>query len=92
MAELTEDEKALLEKHRAEQAKKREAESNVETWIRTGEHEATVPYHKAQQWLAKTFGIDLDGEPVQDAPAADGKDDAGDQGGGTVKRFGRRVG
>ena len=88
--ELDDEERALLEKHRAE--KKRAEEQDKETWIRQGDNEAAVPYSKAKGWLQKTFGIDLDEEPVQDLepksqPKAEGE-------GGQVKRFvsGRRVG
>lgn len=87
--ELDDEERVLLEKHRAE--RKRLAEEDKETWIRQGDNEAAVPYSKAKGWLQKTFGIDLDEEPVQDAPDAT-KPDA--KPGGEVKRFvsGRRVG
>jgi hypothetical protein len=87
--DLDEEERALLEKHRAE--KKRAADEDKETWIRQGDNEAAVPYSKAKGWLQKTFGIDLDEEPVQDAPE---KPKADDKPGGEVKRFvsGRRVG
>ena len=90
--ELSDDEKEILKRHRAAQAEARKAEEKIETWIRSGDNEATLPYHKARQWLSKTFGIDLDDEPVQDEPAADAKDDGKDTG-GTVKRFtsGRRI-
>jgi hypothetical protein len=52
-----------------------------------------VPYHKAKTFLAKTFGIDLDDEPTQDPAEGGGKDDKDDagEGGGQVRRFGRRV-
>ena len=88
--ELDDEERALLEKHRAE--KKRAAEEDKETWIRQGDNEAVVPYSKVKGWLQKTFGIDLDEEPVQDPPEPAKPKPAGE--GGEVKRFvsGRRVG
>lgn len=87
--ELDDEERALLEKHRA--AKRAAEEQDKETWIRKGDNEAAVPYSKARKWLQETFGIDLDEEPVQDAPE---KSQPKVEGGGEVKRFvsGRRVG
>ena len=93
MADLDPEEQALLDKHRAAKAKKRAEEDDRETWIRRGENEATVPYHKAKKFLADAFGIDLDDEPAQDPPGKDdGKDDDDDGEGKTrTVRFGRRV-
>lgn len=87
--ELDDEERALLEKHRAERRKAEEQDK--ETWIRQGDNEAAVPYSKAKGWLQKTFGIDLDEEPVQEPPESKPKPDA--KPGGEVKRFvsGRRV-
>jgi hypothetical protein len=45
---------------------------------------ARVPYEKGKSWLQKTFGIDLDEEPKQDAEP-DKKDED------KPVRFGRRV-
>lgn len=87
--ELDEEERALLEQHRAE--KRKAAEEDKETWIRKGDNEASVPYSKARKWLQDTFGIDLDEEPVQDPEPKAPKPKEGE--GDPVKRFvaGRRV-
>jgi hypothetical protein len=61
--ELDDEERALLDEHRAAKAAK--AEDEREVWIRQGDREASVPYSKARKWLGETFGIDLDEEPVQ---------------------------
>jgi hypothetical protein len=90
--DLDEEEAALLAKHRAD--KRKAAEEDKETWIRQGDNEAAVPYSKAKGWLQKTFGIDLDAEPVQDPPEpGKPKPDAKPGEGDPVKRFvaGRRV-
>jgi len=86
--ELDDEERALLEQHRA---KKRKAEeSDREVWIRQGEHEAAVPYSKALPWLREKFGIDLADEPVQEQPdAAPGRPESGQADEG-VRRFGGR--
>lgn len=87
--ELDDDERELIRKHRAS----RES-NNFRVRIRDDKgNEGELPYHKARTWFQKTFGIDLDQEPKQDAgDGADGGDGDGD--GGKVKRFqsGRRVG
>lgn len=87
--ELDDEERALLKKHRDAKAKAKADDRAV--WIRQGDHEAEVPYSKAQSWLREKFGIDLDKEEVQDP---DGDDDQAPDDGkpGTVRRFGRRVG
>jgi hypothetical protein len=87
--ELDDDERALLEQHRAK--KKKAAESDKEVWIRQGEDEAAIPYSKARTWLQAKFGIDLDDEPTQDAPdAAPGQTESAQQS-AAVRRFaGRR--
>jgi hypothetical protein len=86
--ELDAEERALLDKHRAD--KKKQAESDHEVWIRQGENEAAVPYSKARNWLQKTFGIDLDDEPKQEQPGADpGRPESGQSDEG-VRRFGGR--
>jgi hypothetical protein len=86
--ELDDEERALLEKHRA--SKKRSKEDEREVWIRSGDTEAAIPYHKAKAWLQKTFGIDLDDEPEQEQPdAAPGRSESGGEG-GEVRRFGGR--
>ena len=61
--DLDDEERALLDEHRAAKAAK--AEDEREVWIRQGDREASVPYSKARKWLGETFGIDLDEEPVQ---------------------------
>lgn len=89
--ELDDEERALLEKHRA--AKKKAAEDDHEVWIRKDDgSEAAVPYSKAKGWLQKTFGIDLDDEPKQTEPdAAPGRPESGEKP-GEVRRFaGRRM-
>lgn len=87
---LTDEERELLEKHRA--SKKKSAEDEREVWIRQGDNEAAVPYHKAKKWLQSTFGIDLDEEPVQGQPDAQPGQQEGGQQGGDVRRFaGRRM-
>jgi hypothetical protein len=87
--ELDDEERALLDQHRAK--KKKTAEADKEVWIRQGDNEAAVPYSKARNWLQKTFGIDLDDEPTQDQPdAAPGQPEGGQQS-AAVRRFaGRR--
>lgn len=88
--ELDAEERALLEKHRAE--KKKAAESDHEVWIRQGEHEAAIPYSKAKKWLQETFGIDLDDEPKQDQPdPAPGQPQPTGQGDGVRRFAGRRT-
>jgi hypothetical protein len=92
MPDLDPEEQAILDKHRAKKAEARKADDDRETWIRSGDKEATVPYHKAKKFLSDAFGIDLDDEPVQDAPGKDdGKDDDDDDGKPKAVRFGRRV-
>lgn len=86
--ELDDEEKALLDQHRA---KKRKAEeSDREVWIRQGDDEAAIPYSKAKKWLQEKFGIDLDDEPVQDQQPGQPIQPAqqGGQGGADVRRFG----
>ena len=88
--DLDEEEAALLAKHRAD--KRKAAEEDKETWIRQGDNEAAVPYSKAKEWLQRTFGIDLDAEPVQEPTEPKPKAKAEGEG-DPVKRFvaGRRV-
>lgn len=66
--ELDDEERALLDQHRAK--KKQAAADDKEVWIRQGDNEAAVPYSKAKKWLQDTFGIDLDDEPTQEQPDA----------------------
>lgn len=88
--ELDAEERALLEKHRAD--KKKAAESDHEVWIRQGDNEAAVPYSKAKKWLQETFGIDLDDEPKQGQPdAAPGQPESGQPPEGVRRFAGRRV-
>ena len=84
--ELDDEERALLEKHRA--AKKKAAEDDRDVWIREGDHEASVPYSKARKWLQEKFGIDLDAEPVQDPEGS--PDPKPDETPERVVRFGGR--
>jgi hypothetical protein len=67
-----------------EDKREKEAKDRFEVEIGQEGNYARVPYEKAKGWLQKTFGIDLDQEPVQDEPDKDE---------GTVKRapFGRRI-
>jgi hypothetical protein len=70
--ELDEEELELLKKHRAKKAQA--AKDDKEVWIKQGDNEAAIPYSKGKSWLQKTFGIDLDDEPVQgDEPKEDDK-------------------
>jgi hypothetical protein len=71
--ELDEEEQELLKKHRAKKAQA--AKDDKEVWIKQGDNEAAIPYSKGRAWLQKTFGIDLDEEPVQgdETPAEDDK-------------------
>ncbi len=70
----------------AEEEKREEQERNrFEVEIGSEGNYARVPYEKARTWLQNTFGIDLDQEPKQDAPAEK------DEGDGKVRRFGRQV-
>jgi len=90
--ELDDEERALLEEHRAAKAAK--TEDDRETWIKSGDREASVSYSKARKFIQETFGIDLDEEPVQDPDgkaAAKAKPKAAPDD-GNVTRFGRRVG
>ena len=87
--QLDPEERALLEKHRAD--KKKQAESDHEVWIRKDDgSEAAVPYSKARTWLQKTFGIDLDDEPKQGQPDPAPGQPQGGQGDEGVRRFGGR--
>jgi hypothetical protein len=87
---LSKDELKLIQERRENERKN--AERTVR--IRSGEHEADVPWGEAIPWLMKTFGIGVteDGkvETKDDAETADGDGDKGD--GEGVRRFGRRVG
>lgn len=87
--ELDDEERAILDKHRA--AKKAAAENDKEVWIKHGEHEASVPYSKARKWLQETFGIDLDQEPVQGEGDDAGPGQQPPAGDGPRRFAGRRV-
>lgn len=67
--DLTDDEKELVRKHREERkAQQDAADGEARVWIKgPGGEEADIPYGKGKAWLQRTFGIDLDEEPVQDA-------------------------
>ena len=82
--ELDDDERELIAKRRAERDR-----DNFTVRIRDDKgNEAELPYGKGRSWLQRTFGIDLDEEPV----AEDKPDDKGKPKGGEVKRFsGRRI-
>lgn len=69
-----------------EEAREKAERDRFEVEIGSDGNYARVPYEKAKDWLSKTFGIDLDQEPKQEAPA-EGKD----EGDGKPVRFGRRV-
>ena len=69
-----------------EEKREKEERDRFEVEIGSDGNYARVPYEKAKDWLAKTFGIDLDSEPKQEPPA----DDKG-EGDGKPVRFGRRV-
>ena len=68
--ELSEDERAIVAKHREKAAAERTAaDADLRVWLRNSDGaEAEVPYGKGRGWLQKNFGIDLDEEPVQDEP------------------------
>jgi hypothetical protein len=86
--ELDDEERAAVEKIRAE--KKKKAEDDKEVWIKNPDgSEAAVPWSKGRAWLQKTFGIDLDEEPVQEPDAKPGQPEGGDS--DKPVRFGRRV-
>jgi hypothetical protein len=88
--ELDDEERALLETHRAK--KRKAAETQREVWIRQGDNEAAIPYDKALVWLRKTFGIDLDDEPVQDQPdTPPGQPQSGQAAEGVTRFGGRRI-
>ena len=88
--ELDEEERALLEKHRAD--KRKAAEEDKEVWIKQGDNEAAVPYSKGREWLQRTFGIDLDAEPEQEPEGGTKPKPAAKPEGAEVKRFaGRRI-
>jgi hypothetical protein len=70
-----------------EEKREKEEKDRFEVEIGSDGNYARVPYEKAKTWLAKTFGIDLDEEPKQDAPEEGKKDDDG-----KAVRFGRRTG
>ncbi len=69
-----------------EEAREKAERDRFEVEIGSDGNYARVPYEKAKDWLARTFGIDLDQEPKQDAP-----DQGKDEGDGKVRRFGRQV-
>jgi hypothetical protein len=74
-----------LEAELAAERKREERERDeFEVEIGSEGNYARVPYRKGKSWLQKTFGIDLDEEPKQDAEP-DKKDDD------KPVRFGRRV-
>lgn len=88
--DLDDEERELIEKHRAERAKA--AEDDRDVWIKQGDNEGSLPYSKAKSWFQKAFGIDLDDEPVQDdKPEKPAKPAAKDAKPGSVTAFGRRV-
>jgi hypothetical protein len=76
----------LLAQLAEEEAREKAERDRFEVEIGKDGSYARVPYEKAKSWLAKEFGIDLDDEPKQDAPAEPKDDD------GKVRRFGRQVG
>jgi hypothetical protein len=78
----------LLAQLAEEEAREKAERDRFEVEIGSDGNYARVPYEKAKDWLAKTFGIDLDQEPKQ----GDGKDEGKDEGDGKVRRFGRQVG
>jgi hypothetical protein len=84
---LSKQERAELEARLAEDDA--EDDDDFEVEIGSEGNYARVPYRKGKSWLQKTFGIDLDAEPKQEAKP---KDDSGDQDAAKPARFaGRRV-
>lgn len=69
-----------------EEAREKAERDRFEVEIGSDGNYARVPYEKAKDWLAKTFGIDLDAEPKQEPPA-----EGQGEGDGKPVRFGRRV-
>jgi hypothetical protein len=67
-----------------EEAKEKAEKDRFEVEIGSEGNYARVPYEKARDWLQRTFGIDLDKEEKQEAPA--GEEDK------PAVRFGRKVG
>lgn len=89
MPDYDDEELELIRQHREKKASA--AAADKEVWIKQGDNEAAVPYSKGRSWLQKTFGIDLDDEPVNDAPDPEGKQGQPAAAPKAVQ-FGRRVG
>jgi hypothetical protein len=86
---LSADELKLIKDRRENERKN--AERKVR--IRSGEHEADVPWGEALPWLMKTFGIGVSEEgEVQAKDDAEPDEGDGKDAGDGVRRFGRRVG
>jgi hypothetical protein len=84
MASKREELEAELARLKAEEERDRD---EFEVEIGSEGNYARVPYRKGKAWLQKTFGIDLDEDPLQEAEPEGDKDKP------KVTRFaGRRVG
>ncbi len=68
-----------------EEKREKEEKDRFEVEIGSDGNYARVPYEKGKAWLQKTFGIDLDEEPKQEAEADKGEGD------GKTVRFGRKL-
>jgi hypothetical protein len=86
---MTEEQRKELEKRLADDAAEEQFEREYEVEIGKEGNYARVPYSKAKKFLQDTFGIDLDDEAPQDAPAA--KEGAAPKGTSNTVRFGRTV-
>jgi len=86
--ELDDEERALIEKRRAS----RQRDDRVVRIRDDHGNEAEGPLSELRGWIARTFSLDVEDEPVQveGEPAPKGKGKSADE---TVKRFaGRRIG
>ena len=92
MPRLTPEQRAALEQQLADDDA---AENDFEVSIRSGDHEARVPYSKGRAWLQEHFGIDLPAAPEEGEEGDDAKPKGGKvvQGRGFGKApYGRRTG
>lgn len=96
--DLDDEERALIEKHRAERKQRTDDDFEVEVGDGAGNY-ARLPYSKARNWLKRVSNFDIDDEPEQEEPEPEA-DDKGkrkpagrQQQGGNVRAFrGRGVG
>lgn len=62
--DLDDEERQIIEKHRAERAKQRSEDFEIEVGDGEGNY-ARIPYSKGRNWL-RSKGIEIDDEPEQD--------------------------